>query len=150
MSTTILPIIFSVFVLSKVIILEAFTEHRNLVLNTPSLTTGSHVTTSNAQIIWIYKNAFASQSNTQKLVWQIQNEDKGRTCDIKLVSQKIRSRNAEAKLVEEISDLLKKNYFYLGLEKKKDTALQDGLASYIKAVRYGRFFFPNYTVPILN
>ena len=53
-------------------------------------------------------------------------------------------------MVEEISGLLKKDYVHLGLEKKNATALQDSLASYIKAVRYYCFTFPIHIIPILN
>ena len=42
---------------------------------------------------------------------------------IDLVQQKIRSLNTEAKTIEQILDLLKKDYIYLRLEKKDATAL---------------------------
>ena len=60
MSTIISPVISSASALSKVIALEVFTKHKNLVLETPGLATGSHNTTDNAQTIWIHKQAFAS------------------------------------------------------------------------------------------
>ena len=52
--------------------------------------------------------------------------------------------------MEEISGLIKKDYAYLGLDKNEATALRDGLASYIKAVRHSRFSFPTRIVPILK
>ena len=55
MSATISSVTFFAFALSKVIVPETFTEHKNLVLGTLGLATSSHVITDNAQIIWIYK-----------------------------------------------------------------------------------------------
>ena len=46
--------------LSKVIASKAFTKHKNLELETPGLAIDSHITTDNAQIIWIYAQTFAS------------------------------------------------------------------------------------------
>ena len=69
---------------------------------------------------------------------------------INLIQQKIRSLNAEAKMAKEISDLIKKNYVYLRLEKKDATALQDSLAGYIKAICYCCFAFSIYIITILN
>ena len=53
-------------------------------------------------------------------------------------------------MVEEILSLLKKNYFYLNLEKKDATALQDGFVGYIKVIHYSHFALLIYTVLILN
>lgn len=55
-----------------------------------------------------------------------------------------------AKIVEEISGFIKKDYVNLRLEKKKITALQNGLAGYIKAVHYCRFALSIRTILILN
>ena len=44
MSAAISPVISSASTLSKVIALKAFTEYKNLVLETPDLAKGSHVT----------------------------------------------------------------------------------------------------------
>ncbi len=63
MSTAISPVTSSALALSKVIAPEAFTEHKNLVLGTPGLATGSYVTTNNAQTIWIHDQTFASWSD---------------------------------------------------------------------------------------
>ena len=51
MFATISPVTFFASTLSKMITLEAFTKHKNLVLETPSLVTGSHIITDNVQII---------------------------------------------------------------------------------------------------
>ena len=48
MFATISPVNSSASVLSKVITPKAFTQYKNLVLGTPGLTTGSHVTTNKA------------------------------------------------------------------------------------------------------
>ena len=53
-------------------------------------------------------------------------------------------------MAEEILNLLKKDYIYLGLEKKDATALQNSLIDYIKVIRYCHFALPNRTIPILN
>ena len=55
MSATISSVISSASALSKVIALETFTKHKNLVLGTPGLATSCHVTTDNAQTLWIYE-----------------------------------------------------------------------------------------------
>ncbi len=62
----------------------------------------------------------------------------------------MRSLNLVAKMAKEIFGFFRKNYVNLGLEMKEATALRDGLAGYIKAVRYCRFTLPTRTVPILN
>ena len=53
-------------------------------------------------------------------------------------------------MAKKISGLLKKNYIYLGLEKKDATALQDSLAGYIKVVCYYCFAISTRIVSILN
>ena len=53
-------------------------------------------------------------------------------------------------MAEEILGLLKKDYVYLGLEKKDAMTLQDGFAGYIKAICYYCFAFPIYTILLLN
>ena len=53
-------------------------------------------------------------------------------------------------MAEEILGLFIKDYIYLKLEKKHVTALQDGLASYIKAICYCHFAFLTHIIPILN
>ena len=63
MSAAISPVTSSTSVLFKVIASEAFTKHKNLVLETANLATGSHLTTDNAQTIWIYDKAFAFWSD---------------------------------------------------------------------------------------
>ncbi len=47
----------------------AFTEHRDLVLGTPGLATGSHVTTDHAETIWVHEQAFMSWSEAWKWVY---------------------------------------------------------------------------------
>ena len=54
-SAAILPVISSTSALSKVIASKAFTKHKNLMLKTFGLATGSHVITNNAQTIEIYE-----------------------------------------------------------------------------------------------
>ena len=51
-----------------------------------------------------------------------------------LVAQKIRLLDALAKSLEEISNMLKKNFIHLGLNKKNAKELQAGLNGYIKAI----------------
>lgn len=55
---------------------------------------------------------------------------------VDLVAKKIRSLNASAKSTEEISNMLKKNLVYLGLNKKNTKELQAALDEYIKAVSF--------------
>lgn len=127
MSAATSPVTSPAFGLSKVIAPGAFTEHKNLVLGTPGLATGSHVTTDNALTIWIHQQAFASWSDAWLCVYQIQNPETRKACCIDLVGQKIRAPNAAAKSADEISGLLKKDYVHLGLEKKDASGFRDSL-----------------------
>ena len=61
-------------------------------------------------------------------------------CTADLVAQKIRSLNASAKSVEEISNMLKKNVVHLGLNKKSAKELQAALDGYVKAVSFTIYF----------
>ena len=53
-------------------------------------------------------------------------------------------------MAEEILGLLKKDYVYLGLEKKDAMTLQDGLTGHIKAICYCCFAFLTHIILILN
>ncbi len=66
MFATISPVISSASALSKVIAPEAFMKHKNLMLGTSGLATGSYVTTDNPTTIWIYDQAFASWPDAWK------------------------------------------------------------------------------------
>lgn len=58
------PIISFVFALSELIALKVFIKYKNLMLvRIPDLVTSSHITTNNAQTIWIHKQTFISLSN---------------------------------------------------------------------------------------
>ena len=118
----------------------AFTEYRDLVLGTPSLNTGNQVTTHVAKTIWLYEQPFTSWQEAWKWVYQIQNLETQKTCANALVDQKIRLLNALAMSSEEISDMLKKDFVYLGLDKKETMKLRAGLDGYIKAVIVVFFF----------
>ncbi len=131
-------------VISKLIVTPAaFTEYQDLVLGTPGLATGSHVTTDHAKTIWVHEQAFMLWSKVWKWVYHIQNIETRRTCAVELVSQKIRALNAVTKSVAEISNMLQKDFVYLGLDKKELSALQTSLDGYIKAVSYCRFSLPS-------
>lgn len=73
-----------------------------MVLGSPNLFAGSHVTTHFAETIWVNGQPFTSWSDAWKWVYQIQNLDTRRACANDLVGQKIRSLNAAAKSSEEI------------------------------------------------
>ena len=62
------------------------------------------------------------------------------TCAIDLVAQTIRSLNASAKSVEEISNMLKKDVVHLGLNKKSAKELRAALDGYIKAISLTIYF----------
>ena len=111
----------------------AFTEHRDLVLGTPGLNAGSHVTTHIAETIWVHEQPFTSWQEAWKWVYQIQNLETRKACANDFVGQKIRSLNASAMSSEEISDMLKKDFVHLGLDKKETKELRAGLDGYIKA-----------------
>ena len=57
-------------------------------------------------------------------------------CAADLVAQKIRSLDASAKSVEEISNMLKKDVVHLGLNKKSAKELRAALDRYVKAVSF--------------
>lgn len=147
MFATILSVISPASVLSKVIAPKAFTEHKNLMLRSPDLAIGSHITTNNIFTIWIHEQTFVSQSDAQKWVQQIYNIETRKACYIDLILQKIRLLNIEAKTAKEILDLLKKDFIYLELEKKNTSAFQDSFASYIKAICYYNYSHLIYTIP---
>ena len=67
-----------------------------------------------------------------------------------LVAQKIRSLNASAKSTEEISNMLKKNFVHLGLNKKNTKELQAALDGYIKAVSFTIYFHCSFYYKLLN
>ena len=58
------------------------------------------------------------------------------TCIADLVAQKIRSLDASAKSVEEISNMLKKDVVYLDLNKKNAKELRAALDGYVKTVSF--------------
>ena len=121
--------------LSKLIVAQVvFTDHRDLVLRTLGLNASSHVTTHSAETIWVYEQPFTLWQEAWKWVYQIQNLETRKACANDLVGQKIRSLNASAKCSEEISDMLKKDFVHLGLDKKESKELRAGLDGYIKAV----------------
>ena len=69
-----------------------------------------------------------------KWVYKIQNLETRKTYANDLVGQKIRSLNALAKSLEEILNMLKKDFVHLSLDKKETKELQAGFDGYIKAV----------------
>ena len=103
-------------------------------LGTPGLNAGSHVTTHAAKTIWVHEQPFTSWQEAWKWVYQIQNLETQKACANDLVGQKIRSLNASAKSSEQISDMFKKDFVHLGLDKKESKKLRAGLNNYIKAV----------------
>ena len=115
---------------------EAFTEHQDLVLGSPSLNAGSHVTTHQAKTIWIQEQQFTSYGDTWHWVYSIKNIVTRGTCAANLVAQKIRLLDALVKSVEEISNMLKKYVVHLGLNKKSVKELQATLGRYVKAVSF--------------
>ncbi len=121
----------------------AFTEHRDLMLGTPGLATGSYVITNYAETIWVHEQAFTSWSEAWKCVYQIQNVETRRVCAVDLVSQKIKALNATTKSAAEISNMLQKDFVHLGLDKKELSALRTSLDGYIKAISYCRFSLPS-------
>ena len=138
---------------SKLIVaLVAFTDHRDLVLGTPGLNAGSHVTTHVAETIWVHEQPFTSWQEAWKWVYQIQNLETQKACANNLVGQKIRSLNALAKSSEEILDMFKKDFVYLGLDKKKSKELRAGLDGYIKVVSVALAFLilPGLAYQLLN
>ena len=62
------------------------------------------------------------------------------TCAAELVTQKIRLLNASAKSLEEISNMLIKDFVYLGLNKKNAKELRASLTKYIKAICFIIYF----------
>ncbi len=93
--------------ISKLIVTPmTFTEYWDLVLRTPGLANGSHVTTNHAETIWVHEQAFTSWSEAWKWVYHIQNVETRRACVVDLMSQKIRALNVATTSVAEISNML--------------------------------------------
>ena len=121
--------------LSKMIVAPiAFSEYQDLALGTLSLNAGSHIITFVAKTIWVHEQPFTLWQVVWKWVYQIQNLETQKACANDLVGRKIRSLDASAKSLEEISDMLKKDFVHLGLDKKESKELRAGLDGYIKAV----------------
>ena len=76
-------------------------------------------------------------------VYQIQNLDTKRVCAVDLVFQKIKALNRATKSAVEISNMLQKDFVYLGSDKKELLSLQTSLNGYIKAVSYCCFSLPS-------
>ena len=71
-------------------------------------------------------------------------------CVVDLVAQKIRSLDASAKSVEEISNMLKKDVVHLSLNKKSAKELQAALDGYVKAVSFTIHFRCSLYYKLLN
>lgn len=102
-----------------IVALKVFTEYWDLMLDTADLTAGSHLTILIAITIWVHELSFISWLEPWKWMYQIQSIDTQRACNNNLVRQKIRSLDAMAKSLEKISEMLKKDFVYLYLEKKE-------------------------------
>ena len=129
---------------------EAFTEHRDLVLGSPGLNAGSHVTTHQAKTIWIQEQPFISYGDAWHWVYGIDNIVMRSACAADLVAQKIRLLDTSAKSVEEISNMLMKDVVHLGLNKKSAKELQTALDGYVKAVSFTIHFRRSFYHKLLN
>lgn len=87
-------------------------------LGSPGLNAESHVRIHQAETIWIQEQPFILYKNAWRWVYGIENIVTRGACAADLVAQKIRLRNASAKSMEKISNMLKKDLVYLGLNKK--------------------------------
>ena len=75
----------SATVVSMLFTLTAFIKYKNLVLETPGLATGSHVTTDNALTIWIYDQLLTSWGEAWKWIYQMANEEAKKACAVDLI-----------------------------------------------------------------
>lgn len=114
----------------------AFTEHWDLVLESPGFNAGSHMITHQAETIWIQKQPFISYEDVWRWVYGMENIVTCSACAKDLVAQKIRLLDTSAKFLEESSNMLKKDFIHLGLNKKSAKELRTGLNKYIKAVSF--------------
>ena len=130
--------------------IEAFTEYQNLVLGSPRLNVGSHVTRYQAEIIWIQEKPFTLYGNAWRLVYDIENIVTRGACVADLVAQKIRSLDTSTKSVKEISNMLKKDVIYLGLNKKSAKELRAALNGYVKVVSFTIYFHHSSYHKLLN
>ena len=108
------------------------------------------MTTYQAETIWIQKKLFTSYGNAWRWVYSIENIMMQSACAIDLVAQKIRSLDASTKSLEEISNILKKDFIHLGLNKKSAKELQTGLDGYIKAISFTVYFHCSSYHKLLN
>ena len=94
------------------------------------------MTTHKAETIWIQKQLFTWYRDAWRWVYGIKNIMTRNACAADLVAQKIRSLDALTKSAEEISNMLKKDVVYLGLNKKSAKELRAALDGYVKAVSF--------------
>ena len=125
-------------------------EHRNLMLGSPGLNAGSHVTMHQAETIWIQEQLFTSYRDAWHWVDGIENIVIHGAYTIDLIAQKIRSFDVSAKSAEEISNMFKKNVVHLGLNKKSAKELRAALDGYVKAVSFTIHFCRSSYHKLLN
>lgn len=93
-------------------------------LRSPGLNARNYVTTYQAETIWIQEQLFILYVDTWHWVYGIENIVIRSTYTADLVFQKIGSLNALVKSLEEISNILKKDFIHLSLNKKNIKKLQ--------------------------
>ena len=118
----------------------AFTKHWDLVLKFLGLNIEVYMIIHQVKTIWISEKPFTLYRNTWRWIYGIANIVMHSVCAIDLVAKKIRLLNALAKFLEEISNMLKKDFVYLGLNKKSTKKLRASLDRYIKAVSFIIYF----------
>ena len=79
----------------------AFTKYQDLVLGSPGLNAGSHVTTHQVKTIWIQEQPFTLYTDAWRWIYDIENIVTRDAYAADLVAQKIRSLDALAKSVKE-------------------------------------------------
>lgn len=95
----------------------AFHEHHDLILGTPTLQSGSYVTTNVASTIWVQDQPFGDWKSAWDWVYGIEYPVTRKRCAIDLVGQKIRMEDAAAKSSEQINELIKRDWQHLELNK---------------------------------
>ena len=110
-----------------------FYKHHDVILGTPSLQSGSYMSTHIASTIWVWDQPFKDWQSAWTWVYTIECLITYKKCAIDLVGYKIKMENTSTKISEQINELIKRDWQHLGFNKSEKKSMQDGLLGYVKA-----------------
>ncbi len=92
---------------------HTFHEHHDIILGSPSLKSGSTVSTNNAQTIWVQDQPFVDWTSAWTWVRSLECETTCKACSIDLVRQKIKMENTFAKSSKQVDKLIKQDWAHM-------------------------------------